>query len=86
MNSPHQLKPIPTIASKSTIYKMYVKLPVETVRRAIQYAVETVNNESKIKYTKSVKTLNSKHIAIIIDELGTAPGYESMQYSKNNHQ
>jgi hypothetical protein len=72
------LKPIPIIATKATIYKMYVKLPVDTVRRAIHYAIETVNDESRIKYTKSIKTLNSKHIAIIISELGAAPGYVSL--------
>lgn len=79
MNEAPQLKSIPTIATKNKIQEMYYKLPRETVRRAVQYAVDTVNIASNVKYTKSVKTLNSKHIAIIIDELGDAPGYENLK-------
>mgnify|MGYP003635399376 CR=1 FL=1 len=79
MNQPTQLKPIPTNATKAEIRQMYERTPEATVRRAIQYAVETVNEESNIKFTKRVKTLNSKHIKIIVEELGTAEGYEEFK-------
>lgn len=78
MNAP-QLKPIPTIATRAKIYDMYQKLPVKRVRSAIQYAIDTVNEQNKVKYTKRVQVLGSKHIAIIVDELGNAPGYEVME-------
>lgn len=73
-----KLKPIPTIATKKQIFKMYYKLPDRVVRNAINIAIRKVNKTSRIKSTKHIKTLNSKHIAIICDELGDAPGYESV--------
>lgn len=71
------LRPLPTIATKAKIFEMYFKLPERTVREAINYAIERVNEESSIQQSKYIKTLNNRHITIIIEELGDAPGYES---------
>ncbi|MDP2687536.1 MAG: hypothetical protein Q8O62_09955 [Aequorivita sp.] len=79
MSQATELKPIPTNATKAEIHKMYNKLPEKTVRSAIQFAVDTVNEASNVKYTKSVKVLNSKHIKLIVEELGDAVGYESLK-------
>lgn len=54
-------------------------MPEATVRRAIQLAVDIVNETSRIKYTKKIQKLNSKHIKLIVEELGTAPGYEELK-------
>lgn len=74
-----ELKPFPTSATKKELHKIYNKLPEKTVRSAIQFAVDTINEESKVKYNKSVKILNSKHIKLVREELGDAAGYEPLK-------
>ncbi|MAB38938.1 MAG: hypothetical protein CL528_00420 [Aequorivita sp.] len=79
MSQATELKPIPNTPSKSEVYEMYRKTPKATVRRAIQDAVNIVNDQSRIKFSKNVKTLNSKHMKLIVEELGTAEGYEELK-------
>lgn len=79
MSQATELKPIPNNATKAEIYEMYPKTPRDTVRRAIQFAVDLINETSNIKFTKRLKTLNSKHIKLIVEELGTAEGYEELK-------
>ena len=53
--------------------------PAGTTIAAIQDAVNIVNDQSRIKFSKNVKTLNSKHMKLIVEELGTAEGYEELK-------
>ena len=73
----NQLKPIPTIATRADIYSMYSQVPRIQVRIAIQYAIDTV--DARKKYSPNIKVLNSRHITIIMNELGNAPGYVAVE-------
>lgn len=76
---PPSLKEVPKQASKSDIYQMYNAQSSKTVRRTIQLAIDDVNGNSRIRYSKNVSKLNGKHIQIIWEELGAPPGYKDLE-------
>lgn len=68
-------KQFPTVATKAEIHKIYYKLPRRTIEEVIRFSIEKVNEESGVKYSLYGRVLNSRHIEIIKEELGDAPGY-----------
>ena len=70
-----ELKEIPTNTTKAKVQRMYTNLAIRTVRATIQLAVSKVNSTSIIPKPYRAKTLNEKHIRIIVEELGPPPGY-----------
>lgn len=78
MSHESNLKPIPRNSSKEKIHEIFTGLAYSTVKAAISKAIEEVNRERGTNFTQRIKLLNSFHIDKIFQELGDAPGYESI--------
>src|SRR5690554_6767676 len=78
MSHESNLKPIPRNSSKEKIHEIFTGLAYSTVKAAISKAIEEVNMERGTNFTQRIKLLNSVHIDKMFQELGDAPGYQSI--------
>ena len=73
-------KTIPLNATRGqVIYDLYPKLSSQRVREVIIWSIEKVNDTANVPTSPKTHTLSSKHIRLIVEELGTPEGYYPLE-------